>query len=126
MKDALNPKQCGTVYYDASCGFCSRWIPFWAPTLARRGFAIGSLQSALAEQRLQATPDDWLSDLRLVLDDGEQHRGAGVYRYIFRRIWWAYPLYLLSITPGTRRLFEWGYRQFATHRFRISAACRLK
>ncbi len=42
-----------------------------------------------------------------------------------RRIWWAYPLYLLSVAPLLRQAFDWGYRTFAENRYRISGACRL-
>jgi len=42
-----------------------------------------------------------------------------------RRIWWAYPLYLLSCAPILRQIFDRSYRTFATHRFRISAALGL-
>jgi predicted DCC family thiol-disulfide oxidoreductase YuxK len=43
-----------------------------------------------------------------------------------RRIWWAYPLYLISVAPVSRLVFDWGYRTFAANRYRISGACRLK
>jgi hypothetical protein len=68
---------------------------------------------------------EWLDDLRLVLVSGEHVRGADVYRYAMRRIWWAYPFYLLSIAPGFRRLFDYSYRSFAENRFRFSQACGL-
>jgi hypothetical protein len=68
-------------------------------------------------------PDVLLTDLRLLHRDGSLTSGADVYRYVMRRIWWAYPLYLLSVTPGLRKAFDWGYRTFAQHRMRISASC---
>jgi hypothetical protein len=42
-----------------------------------------------------------------------------------QHIWWAYPLYLFSVTPGLRRLWDWGYRAFRDNRYHVSAACRL-
>jgi predicted DCC family thiol-disulfide oxidoreductase YuxK len=42
-----------------------------------------------------------------------------------RRIWWSYPLYLLSVTPLLRRLFDWGYRSFADNRYHFSRSCSL-
>jgi hypothetical protein len=42
-----------------------------------------------------------------------------------RRIWWAYPLYVLSVAPVLSRIFDWGYRTFAAYRYRFSRACRL-
>ncbi len=42
-----------------------------------------------------------------------------------RRLWWAYPLYLLSSVPGLSRIFDWGYRAFARNRRVISPSCEL-
>jgi predicted DCC family thiol-disulfide oxidoreductase YuxK len=115
----------GWVLYDDSCGFCRRWVPFWAGALRKRGFAIAPLQSEWVVQRLNAPPEDLLLDLRLLLADGTQVRGADVYRHARGRIWWAYPLYVLSVTPVLRRVFDWGYRIFADNRYRFSHACGL-
>ena len=115
----------GWVLYDDSCGFCRRWVPFWARTLARRGFAIETLQSEWIRKRLKVRDEELLFDLRLLLADGRQIRGADVYRYAMRRIWWAYPFYLLSIAPLLNRVFDWSYRKFADNRYHVSSACRL-
>jgi predicted DCC family thiol-disulfide oxidoreductase YuxK len=115
----------GWILYDDSCGFCRRWIPFWEGTLQRRGFSIAPLQADWVRAKLQLSESELLHDLRLLLADGSQIRGADVYRYATRRIWWAWPVYLFSITPGLRSIFDWGYRTFAANRFRVSAACGL-
>jgi predicted DCC family thiol-disulfide oxidoreductase YuxK len=93
--------------------------------LQRRGFALAPLQSQWVAERLQAAPEELLSDLRLLLADGSQLRGADAYRHVMRRIWWAYPLYLLSITPLLRKVFDVAYRRFADHRHLFSQACGL-
>ena len=116
----------GWVLYDASCGACARWVPFWAPTLARLGLGVAPLQAPWVASRLALSSDAMLTDIRLLLGDGRQLAGANVYRYVMRRLWWAYPLYLLSVTPGLRQLFDRAYRVFADHRLRISAACGLR
>lgn len=115
----------GWILYDDSCGFCRRWIPFWANTLRRRGLDIAPLQADWVRARLGLTEAELLRDLRLLLADGSQVSGAEVYRYVMRRIWWAWPAYLFSITPGFRAVFDWGYRTFAANRFRVSSACGL-
>ena len=115
----------GWVLYDGACGICSRWVPFWAPTLARLGLDVAPLQAPWVAGRLRLEPDALVSDLRLLLADGRHLAGADVYRYVMRRLWWAYPLYLLAAAPGLRRLFDRAYRAFADRRHRISAACRL-
>jgi predicted DCC family thiol-disulfide oxidoreductase YuxK len=112
----------GTVLYDDSCGFCRRWIPFWAKVLNRHHFDIATLQSPWTRAQLDLN-EDVLADLRLLLPDGGQIQGADVYRHVMRRIWWAYPLYMLAILPVLRELFDWSYRTFARNRYRFSATC---
>ena len=115
----------GWVLFDDSCGFCRRWVRLFQSTLGKRGFVPAPLQSDWVQQELNVPADELLADIRLVLVDGDQIRGANAYRYVMRRIWWAYPIYLMSIVPLFRQLFDWSYRTFATHRFQISRACRL-
>ena len=116
----------GWVLYDETCGVCSRWVPFWAPTLARLGLTVTPQQAPWVVSRLGISPDAVLKDIVLLFNDGRQLVGADVYRYVMRNIWWAYPLYVLSIIPGLRQLFDLGYRLFADNRLRISAACGLR
>lgn len=116
----------GWVLYDDACGFCQRWVPFWESTLRRRGFAIAALQAPWVSRTLGVGGETLLSDLRLVLADGRQISGADVYRHVMRHIWWAYPFYLFSVAPFSRRAFDWGYRTFAANRYHISGACGLR
>lgn len=125
MTDAAK-EPLGWVLYDESCGVCNRWVPFWENTLRRRGLEIAPLQSERFRGRLGGAEGDLLRDLLLLRPDGNLVRGADVYRFALRRIWWAYPLYLLSVAPGFRRLFDRAYRAFADRRHRISAACGLR
>lgn len=115
----------GWILYDDACGFCRRWIPFWEGALRRRGFAVAPLQAAWVREKTGLSAAELLEDLRLLSADGTMIRGAEVYRYATRRIWWAWPVYLFSITPGLRKIFDWGYRAFAAHRHQVSQACRL-
>jgi predicted DCC family thiol-disulfide oxidoreductase YuxK len=116
----------GWVLYDDSCGFCRRWVPFWATTLRRRGYDIAPLQSKWVSEHFKLPHDELIHDLRLLLVDGTRVQGADVYRHLMRQIWWAYPLYLLACTPVLRRIFDLCYRSFATNRFRFSRACGLR
>jgi predicted DCC family thiol-disulfide oxidoreductase YuxK len=115
----------GWVLYDGSCGFCSRWVPFWEGTLRKRGFRIAPLQSDGVAGKFNLTQDELTSDFRLLLAGGEKLAGAEVYRYLMRRIWWATPFYFLSILPVFRQLFDAGYRAFADNRYWISRTCHL-
>lgn len=115
----------GWVLYDGDCGFCSRWVPCWGKTLAKRGFRIAPLQADWVTEKFALTEEELTSDLRLLLVDGEKLAGAEVYRYLMRRIWWATPLWFLSTLPVLRRLFDAGYRAFADNRYWISHTCHM-
>lgn len=115
----------GWILYDDSCGFCRRWVPLWRGTFTKRGFEIAPLQSGWVRERLALPEPELMSDLRLLLADGRQIQGADAYRFVMRRIWWAWPVYLFSIVPLGRRVFDWGYRTFAGNRHRFSRACGL-
>ena len=63
--------------------------------------------------------------MTLVLANGRQIRGADVFRHFLRLSWLAYPVYLLTLLPGVRQVFNWGYRTFARNRYRLAGACPL-
>ena len=109
----------------ASCGFCSRWVPFWQNTLRKRGFLIAPLQADWVAEKFNLSENEVTSDFRLLLAHGEKLAGAEVYRYLMRRIWWATPLYFLSTLPILRDLFNAGYRAVADNRYWISRRCHL-
>jgi len=115
----------GWILYDDSCEFCRRWIPFWENTLRQRGFEIAPLQAPWVKEKLKLNGENLSQDLRLLLADGKSIEGADTYRYATKRIWWAYPVYVFSVLPLGRNVFDWCYRKFAANRYRISVACNL-
>lgn len=102
----------GTVLYDGGCGFCSRWVHFWEPTLRRHGFRVAALQEPWVEKRLGADPAQLLADIRLLTPDGNLVSGANVYLHVARRIWWMTPflghLQSAGIQSGTSSLLSVG------------------
>jgi predicted DCC family thiol-disulfide oxidoreductase YuxK len=100
-------------------------VPYWEKTLAKRGFRIAPLQSDWVAEKFDLTAEELTADFRLLLANGEKRAGAEVYRYLMRRIWWAWPLYFLSTLPILRGLFDAGYRAFADNRYWISRTCHL-
>jgi predicted DCC family thiol-disulfide oxidoreductase YuxK len=115
----------GWILYDDACGFCRRWVPFWENTLRKRGFRIAPLQADWVGKRLNLGGAELTEDLRLLLADGRLISGADVYRFALKQIWWAWPVYVFSVTPGLARIFNRAYRTFARHRHQVSRACRL-
>jgi len=116
----------GWVLYDGACGFCSAWVPRLGPILEKRGFASVPLQEPWVSERVQLSEEELMRDLQLLLPDGALRSGSDAYRYVMRRIWWAWPLWLVSLLPGARWLFDRSYRAFADRRYRISAACSIE
>ena len=116
----------GWVLYDGACGVCSRWVPFWTPTLLKLGLQTAPLQSPWVAERSGLSPEVLLKDIRLLHPDGSLTSGPDVYRYVSKRVWWLLPVYVLSVTPLLRQIFDWSYRTFARHRMRVSEVCRLK
>ena len=115
----------GVVLYDGQCGFCSRWVRYWAGTLKRHGFDIASLDEPWVSARIEMPREELLTDIRLLTSDGQLVSGADVYLYVARRIWWAWPFYAIFSLPGLNRLIHLGYRWFARNRYHISRACRI-
>ena len=113
----------GWVLYDAACGFCARWVPFWRRVLAAHRIGIAPLQSAWARTRLPSGA--LLDDLRVVESGGRMHTGADAYRFAFRRIPAATLFDLLARLPLVAVVFNAAYRVVARNRYRISGACRI-
>lgn len=113
----------GWVLYDEACAFCTRWVRFWRGTLEQRGYAIASLQTPWVMERLKMEPKELLRDIRLLTAEGRLVEGADVYLHVMRRIWWAWPLYVLFSLPVLNRAFWIGYRLFAANRYLLGLSC---
>ena len=116
----------GVVLYDGQCGFCSRWVKYWAGTLRGHRFEIASLDEPWVAEKLIMPRAELITDIRLLTAEGELVSGADVYLYVTRRIWWAWPFYAISSLPLFRRLIHAGYRWFARNRYGISRSCKLR
>jgi predicted DCC family thiol-disulfide oxidoreductase YuxK len=86
MLDDLDRPSRGWVFYDGQCGFCSRWLEFWRPTLAKRGFEIAALQEPWVVARFHLPMEELVHDLRLLTRDGKTAAGADVYLHVTRNI----------------------------------------
>jgi predicted DCC family thiol-disulfide oxidoreductase YuxK len=113
------------VLFDAACGFCNRWVPFWHRLLRAHGVGIAPLQAPWVRERLGIPERRLLEDLLILESRRKVHVGADAYRFAFRRIPWAWPFDLVSRIPGCRTIFDAAYRAFSRNRYRISRGCRL-
>ena len=115
----------GWVLYDAACGFCSWWIPFWRKTIQRTGYDIAPVQSKWVKDKLNLPTDKLNNDIRLLLKNGTLINGADAYIFGMKRVWWSRPLGLFLGLPGIRWVTWRFYKLFNRNRFFISKACRL-
>jgi predicted DCC family thiol-disulfide oxidoreductase YuxK len=67
------------VLYDGACAFCTRWVRFWQPTLARHSFGVSTLQAAHADGTISIPQEHLLDDIRVRNSAGELIGGADAY-----------------------------------------------
>lgn len=115
----------GWIIYDADCGICTAWISRCKNIFLRRNFDMVPLQAEWIRRELDLDYPDMLRDFRIRLAGGDLLEGADAYRWLLRKIWWAYPFYLLSRVPPCKQIFDTCYRYIADHRQKISHACSL-
>jgi predicted DCC family thiol-disulfide oxidoreductase YuxK len=87
--------------------------------MVRRGFKFATLQSR--RERPQV-----FDEMILELPDGRELGGADAAMEIARRIWWLWPLWLVSRIPGAMMVFRASYRWIAPHRYCLGGRCELK
>jgi predicted DCC family thiol-disulfide oxidoreductase YuxK len=115
----------GWVFFDGECVLCRQTVRRFSSVLGRRGFEFRPLQSPGAAEHLGLDESDLLREMRLLLADGRRLGGADAVVEIARRIWWAWPLWLISRVPGMKPMLRAGYRVIATNRHCIGGVCAL-
>lgn len=113
----------GWLFFDAQCGFCTKFARWLAPVLARRGMATAALQDARVGALLGMSDKELLRELRFVLSDGRQFGGAQALVAMAREIWWARPLVWLSKVPGMMTLLDKAYEGVAARRSCVGSRC---
>jgi predicted DCC family thiol-disulfide oxidoreductase YuxK len=116
----------GWLFFDAECGFCTRFARWLAPILARRGFAVGPLQDPRVGALLGMTRQELLRELRFLLSDGTQYGGANAVIAMAREIKWARPLVWFTMIPGAMNLLSAGYRLIAGRRSCLATGCTVE
>jgi predicted DCC family thiol-disulfide oxidoreductase YuxK len=115
-----------SVFYDGECSICLSGARRFGPALTRRRIDLVPLQSPGACETLGIREEERLTEMRLRLADGTVFGGASAIVEIARRIWWAWPLWALSLVPGAIRLMRVAYGWFARHRGSANGVCRLE
>ncbi|MCZ6697857.1 MAG: DCC1-like thiol-disulfide oxidoreductase family protein, partial [Planctomycetota bacterium] len=102
--------------YDASCSRCSRLAHASRGFLRRWGWRTEPLQAPWVSAKLGLPDAQLLSEMRLLTADGKSTGGADAVIQLARSIWWAWPVYTVSLVPGVRSLMGSAYRWVASHR----------
>lgn len=102
---------------------CLRWLRRTERPLTRRNFKFVPLQTEWAKKRLELTPENALTEMRLLRWDGKVFGGADAVMEIARQIWWTWPLWMMSKVPGVILFFRALYRHIARNRNCGSDAC---
>src|SRR5208282_4524205 len=87
----------GWLFFDAECGFCTRFARWLEPILERRGFAVAPLQDPRVGALLGMPREELLRELRFLHSDGRHCGGA-------------------DAVPGVMPLLHAGYRWVAVQR----------
>lgn len=113
----------GWVCYDGECALCLRWLRRVELPLLRAGFQFAPLQTSWVKARLNLTANDPLTEMRLLRPNEPALCGADAAVILMRHIWWLWPLWLLSRSPGAMPVFRAVYRYIAVNRHCTTGAC---
>ncbi len=115
------------LLYDGGCGICGKLADKVRPLLERKGIGVEKLQARWALDILKAQHGieerEAYAEIRLISKDGRLYSGPDVYRYAMKRYIITYPIYILSLVPGLRFIFNRTYHLIADNRHLISKTC---
>jgi predicted DCC family thiol-disulfide oxidoreductase YuxK len=100
------------VYYDAECSFCVGTARLVERALTRRQIRLLPLQTL-----------GTFDEMRLRLEDGSVVGGADAVVDLARRIWWAWPVWVVSWVPGAMPIMRATYQWIARHRGCAGGSC---
>ena len=121
----MTGKKPGSILYDGACPVCLKFVRTWEKVLRRRGFDLVPLQEEWVRKRLALPEEELLKEMRVLTSDKKVFGAIDAYVFVWRRIWWCLPLWLLAHVPGIRFLMDCLYRWVAKNRMCISGSCSI-
>ena len=94
-----------TISFDETCGVCSAGVRRTQRLLQSRGFIYEPLQSPGVAEMFGFAPGEVPDEMKLRTTRGELLGGIDAILYICQRIWWAWPIWLISKVQARRRSF---------------------
>ncbi len=113
----------GWVFYDGECSVCTGLARRFGPALKGRGFALATLQTPWVRASLGLRPDEPLTEIKVLTQEGRLIGGADAVAYLARRISWAWPLSVVAKLPLGMRILRRAYRWIAARRNCVHGAC---
>ncbi len=113
------------LLYDGTCRFCLGMVERWRRTLEDRGFGFAALQEEWVRERLDLPEEELLREMRVLAPGGKVLGAADAFVFLWGKIWWCWPLWILAHIPGARGLSYRAYSWVAAHRSCLGGACSL-
>jgi predicted DCC family thiol-disulfide oxidoreductase YuxK len=88
--------------------------------LRKRGFGLLPLQTPWVRLRLGLREGERPNEMLVLTDSDAVVGGADAVVFLAKRIWWAWPLWVLGKLPFSMPLIRRGYRWVARNRNRIT------
>jgi len=123
LTDSKGRHASGWLFFDADCGFCTRFAGWLRPALERRGLSVAPMQDPRVGALLGMSQRELLREMRLLLSGGRLYGGADVLIALGQEIGWARPVVWVSKLPRMRGALQWAYRWVAARRGCENAMC---
>ena len=123
IKTKPNQRRRTWAFYDGDCPLCVQLAGWSRRPLARRGVAMAPLRTPWVAERLGIRATDPLREL-VVLEPGDvRFGGVDAIARLMRRIWWAWPFWLVANVPLCRGVLGGLYRWIAARRHCLTGGC---
>ena len=106
----------GWLFFDADCGFCTRFARWLAAPLARRGLGVAPLGDPRVGALLGLARGELLKELRFLDSGGMAWGGSQAVVALAREFWWGRPLGWAARLPGVAPALANAYRRLAARR----------
>ncbi|MEE3200345.1 MAG: DCC1-like thiol-disulfide oxidoreductase family protein, partial [Planctomycetota bacterium] len=113
------------LLYDGTCRFCLGMVNRWRGALECRGFGFAARQEGWVRERLDLPEEELLREMRVLTPCGKVLGAADAFVFLWGKIWWCWPLWILAHIPGARWLINRAYSWVAAHRNCLGGACSL-
>lgn len=109
------------VIFDGECKFCQGQVARLARWDRAERLAFVSLHDPrVAERYPDLTHEQMMDQMYIIDQSGNRHGGAAAFRYLSRKMPVLWPVAPFLHIPWSLPIWQWGYRQVAKRRYKIS------